>query len=99
MAEFYKSRPKSFDEKSPYFRWEREWSGQDIQDAVQANIATQSLTGFVTPVVAKDETIGIIKSLNVFCLLYNSCVIEKNFSLTLLYSVLGGLQIKLRRTD
>ena len=65
VAEFYKSKPKSFDVNSPYFRWEREWSGQDIQDAVQANIAAQSTTGFITPTVEKGETIGIIKSLNV----------------------------------
>ena len=65
VAEFYKSKPKSFDVNSPYFRWEREWNGQDIQDAVQANIATQSSTGFITPAVEKDETIGIIKALNV----------------------------------
>ena len=65
VAEFYKSKPKSFDVNSPYFRWEREWSGQDIQDAVQANIASQSTTGFITPAVEKGETIGIIKSLNV----------------------------------
>ena len=65
VAEFYKSKPKSFDVNSPYFRWEREWSGQDIQDSVQANIAQQSTTGFITPAVKKGETIGIIKSLNV----------------------------------
>ena len=65
VAEFYKSKPKSFDVNSPYFRWEREWSGQDIQDAVQANIAAQSTTGFITPAVEKGETIGIIKTLNV----------------------------------
>jgi SpoIID/LytB domain protein len=65
VAEFYKTKPKSFDINSPYFRWEREWNGQDIQDAVQANIANQSSTGFVTPAVEKDETIGIIQALNI----------------------------------
>lgn len=64
-AEFYKSKPKSFDEQSSYFRWEREWNGQEIQDAVQANIAAQSTTGFIKPTVEKGETIGIIKKLNV----------------------------------
>lgn len=63
--EFYKSKPKSFDEQSSYFRWEREWNGQEIQDAVQANIAAQSATGFVKPAVEKGEVIGIIKKLNV----------------------------------
>ena len=40
-AKFYKSKPMSYDADSPYFRWEREWNGQEIQDAVQANIAAQ----------------------------------------------------------
>lgn len=62
-AEFYKSKPKSFDVNSSYFRWEREWNGQEIQDAVQANIAAQSAAGFVSPAVKPGETIGIIKKL------------------------------------
>lgn len=64
-AKFYKSKPKSFDSKSRYFRWEREWNGQEIQDAVQANIAAQSAAGFVFPEVAKGEKIGIIQEINV----------------------------------
>ncbi|MCM1339238.1 MAG: SpoIID/LytB domain-containing protein [Muribaculaceae bacterium] len=64
-ARFYKSKPKSYDVKSSYYRWEREWNGQEIQDAVQANIAAQSAAGFVKPAVKKGETIGIIKELKV----------------------------------
>ncbi|MBQ8459435.1 SpoIID/LytB domain-containing protein [bacterium] len=64
-SRFYKSKPKSFDVKSSYYRWEREWNGQEIQDAIQANIASQSLTGFVKPAVKKDEIIGIIKKIEV----------------------------------
>ncbi len=64
-AKFYKSKPESFDINSPYFRWEREWNGQEIQDAVQANIAAQSTTGFIKPAVSKGETIGIIKEIKV----------------------------------
>jgi stage II sporulation protein D len=64
-SEFYKSNPKSYDVKSTYYRWEREWNGQEIQDAVQANIAVQSTTGFITPAVKKGETIGIIKELKI----------------------------------
>ncbi len=64
-AKFYKSKPKSFDVKSSYYRWEREWNGQEIQDAVQANIAAQSAAGFVKPAVQKGETIGIIKEIKV----------------------------------
>lgn len=63
--EFYKSKPKSFDVNSSYYRWTREWNGQEIQDAIQNNIAAQSATGFVQPAVQKGETIGIIKKLHV----------------------------------
>lgn len=62
---FYKSKPKSFDEESAYFRWEREWNGPEIQDAVQSNIALMSVSGFVTPAVRKEENIGLVKKLNV----------------------------------
>lgn len=64
-AKFYKSKPKSYDIKSSYYRWEREWNGQEIQDAVQNNIAEQSATGFIKPAVPKGQTIGIIKKINV----------------------------------
>lgn len=52
-TKFYKSKPKSYDVNSSYYRWEREWNGQEIQDAVQNNIAAQSSAGFVHPVVKK----------------------------------------------
>jgi len=64
-AKFYKSTPKSFDADSPYFRWEREWNGQEIQDEVQNHIAAQSAAGFVSPAVQKGEVIEIIKELKV----------------------------------
>ena len=62
---FYKSKPKSYDVNSSYYRWTREWNGQEIQDTIQANLATQSATGFVKPAVQKGETIGIVKQLKV----------------------------------
>lgn len=64
-SKFYKSKPKSYDVNSSYYRWEREWNGQELQDAVQANIASQSATGFVKPAVQKGETIGIINAIKV----------------------------------
>jgi spoIID/lytB domain protein len=64
-AEFYKSKPDSYDVNSTYYRWEREWNGQEIQDEVQNHIAAQSAAGFVHPEVKKGEVIGIIKKLNV----------------------------------
>ena len=63
--DFYTKKHKSYDVKSPYYRWVREWNGQEIQDAIQENISTQSLTGFITPSVPKGQTIGIVNKLNV----------------------------------
>lgn len=64
-SKFYKSSPQSFDMNSPYYRWTREWNGQELQDAIQANIANQSAAGFVSPEVKKGEVIGLIKKINV----------------------------------
>ena len=52
---FYKSKPKSFDNKSSYFRWEREWTQEELQNEVQNHIAAQSAAGFVHPAVQKGE--------------------------------------------
>ena len=62
---FYKSKPKSFDNKSSYFRWEREWTQEELQNEVQNHIAAQSAAGFVHPAVQKGEIIGQIKGLKV----------------------------------
>ncbi|MBE7713637.1 MAG: SpoIID/LytB domain-containing protein [Cyanobacteria bacterium SIG26] len=64
-AEFYKSRPESFDVNSRYYRWEREWTASEFQSQIQANIAAQSATGFITPTVKVGETIGEIQAINV----------------------------------
>lgn len=62
---FYKSKPKSFDINSSYYRWERDWDRQELQSAIQSNIANQSDTGFIIPAVKHGETIGLIKGLKV----------------------------------
>ncbi len=64
-VKFYKSKPDSFDVKSSYYRWEREWNGEEIQTEVQNHIAAQSAAGFVHPEVKKGELIGAIKKLKV----------------------------------
>ena len=62
---FYTSKPKSFDHKSPYFRWEREWTQEELQTEVQNHIAAQSAAGFVHPSVNKGEIIDKITGLKV----------------------------------
>lgn len=62
---FYTSHPKSFDNKSSYYRWEREWTQAELQKEIQDHIAAQSAAGFVTPVVNKGQVIGKILRVNV----------------------------------
>ncbi len=63
--EFYTNKPDAFDIKSPYYRWEREWTLEELQNEVQNHIAAQSAAGFVHPAVNKGEVIGKITGLNV----------------------------------
>ncbi len=62
---FYTSKPKSFDNKSSYYRWEREWTSDELQTEVQNHIAAQSSAGFVHPAVNKGEVIDKITGLKV----------------------------------
>ena len=62
---YYKSTPDSFDIKSPYFRWQRTWTREELQKAVQANLAAQSTTGFVSPNFVKGQVLPEIKRLEV----------------------------------
>lgn len=62
---FYTSNPQSFDNKSSYYRWEREWASEELQKEVQNHIASQSDAGFVHPAVKKGEIIGKITGLNI----------------------------------
>ena len=63
--EFYKTKPVSFDNESPYYRWGREWTADELQTEIQNHIAAQSDAGFVTPRVQKGQLIGKILRINV----------------------------------
>ncbi len=62
---FYKSSPMSFDQESPYYRWSREWTVDELQKEIQDHIAAQSAAGFVHPEVKKGEVIGKITAIKV----------------------------------
>lgn len=64
-AAFYKSKPDSYDMKSPYFRWERTWTKDELQAAVESNLAAQSATGFVHPEFNKGDKLDEITKLEV----------------------------------
>ena len=62
---YYKSTPDSFDVKSPYFRWQRIWTREDLQKAVQANLPAQSVTGFIKPAFGRGQVLPEIVRLDV----------------------------------
>lgn len=64
-AAFYKSTPDSYDIRSPYFRWTREWDIEEFHNALEENLAKQSATGFVVPAFNKGETLGKILAIDV----------------------------------
>ncbi len=64
-AAFYKSKPDSYDIKSPYFRWERTWTKDELQKVLQSNLAAQSATGFVHPEFRKGDKLDDIVKLDV----------------------------------
>lgn len=64
-AEYYKSKPTAYDMRSPYFRWTREWTAEELQKALQRTLAAQSATGFVTPAFNKGDTLDDILELRV----------------------------------
>ena len=64
-AAYYKSRPDSFDVRSPYFRWTKNWTKDELQKTLERTLAEQSTTGFVHPYFKKGEKLGDIVELKV----------------------------------
>lgn len=64
-AAFYKSKPDSYDMKSPYYRWQRTWTKAELQKALQSTLAAQSATGFVHPAFKKGDNLDEIVKLDV----------------------------------
>lgn len=64
-ALYYKSKPDAYDIRSPYYRWEREWTPEELKNSIQTNMSAQSATGFIKPAFYKGEMLGDIKELKV----------------------------------
>ncbi len=60
---FYSTVPDSFDLKSPYYRWTREWTAEELRANLESTLPAQSLTGFVTPEFKKGEKLGKIENI------------------------------------
>ena len=62
---FYKSKPGAYDVRSPYFRWEKEWTSDELRNVIQSNLPAQSATGFVKPAFNKGEILDDLLELKV----------------------------------
>lgn len=67
---FYMGYPDSYDIKSPYYRWQREWGANELQEVLKKTLVDQSKTGFIKsePFKAEFKTgdkLGEIKELRV----------------------------------
>ncbi len=60
---FYTSKPESFDDQSPYYRWSKEWTADELQEVLNKTLIAQSKTGFISPFVSDKSEIGNIKSI------------------------------------
>lgn len=62
---FYMSYPDSYDMKSPYYRWQREFEASELKDVLQKTLLEQSKTGFVSPSFKQGDVLGEIKEIKV----------------------------------
>lgn len=62
---YYKSHPDSYDIRSPYYRWEREWSAEELRNALQTTFPVQSSTGFIKPLFNRGDILGNLKEIKV----------------------------------
>lgn len=62
---FYETKIPSFDINSPYYRWTKEWSVEELENVLSTTLAAQSKTGFVFPEFNKGMKLGSIKDIKV----------------------------------
>lgn len=62
---YYKSKPTAYDIRSPYFRWEREWTAEELKTALETTLPAQSATGFVKPAFNKDAKLDDLTEIKV----------------------------------
>ena len=62
---YYKSKPTAYDIRSPYFRWEREWTAEELKTALETTLPAQSATGFIKPAFKKGDKLDDLTEIKV----------------------------------
>ncbi|MCD7779502.1 MAG: SpoIID/LytB domain-containing protein [Candidatus Gastranaerophilales bacterium] len=60
---FYTSKPEAFDDLSPYYRWSKIWTVEELENVLAKTMPAQSKTGFIMPAVQNSEDIGKLISI------------------------------------
>lgn len=63
--EYYTTKPDSYDIRSSYYRWEKNWNAAELKNVIQNNLAAQSLTGFVKPAFNKGDVLDDLTDIKV----------------------------------
>ena len=62
---FYTSDIKTYDNESPYFRWTREWTKDEMENSLKANLKAAFGSGYCHPELKNPEDFGILKEIKV----------------------------------
>jgi len=62
---YYMSYPDSYDMKSPYYRWQKQWDRKELEGVLAKTLVAQSKTGFVKPEFIQGDQLGELKAINV----------------------------------
>ncbi len=60
---FYTSKPEAFDDLSPYYRWSKEWTKEELESVLTKTLPAQAKTGFISPAITEGESIGNLISI------------------------------------
>jgi len=60
VREFYTTKPNSYDIRSPYYRWQKNWTKAELEEVLTRTLKEQSKTGFVYPKFDSEETIKLL---------------------------------------
>lgn len=65
VRKFYLSTPTTFDNKSPYFRWVKEWKTEELEKILKKTLKSNSSTGFVKPALINEADFGSLQNIRV----------------------------------
>lgn len=62
---FYMTLPEAFDDQSPYYRWSKDWTKDELEKVLSKTLIAQSKAGFVHPELLYEQDFGNLESIKV----------------------------------